>query len=65
MGQDNILSILTRNRRKWFSCSKILPLSGCSPQSTKKSFSRVVKFKNVYGVEVRVSKRNKFFIRVK
>ena len=64
MSQNNILDILRSNKKKWFTSKSIVLITSQSPQSTKKSISRIIKFKLVYGVEVKKGKRNKSFIRM-
>jgi predicted transcriptional regulator len=63
MSQDNILSFLRKNRRKWYSVKDLSPLLNVSDSSLSHSLSRLVKYSSMYNVRVKKGKRNKQFIR--
>ena len=63
MSQDFILDILKKNKKKWFSKRDLIPIVPFNKSCTSRSISRIVKFKNSYGVKVKKGKRNTNFIR--
>jgi hypothetical protein len=63
MSQDSIIDILKKNRRKWFSASSLKGLTDCNDSNVVRNVSRIVKYKSVYGVEVKKGKKRKNFIR--
>ena len=64
MSQDSIIDILKKNRKKWFSASDFKGKIDCNDVNIVRNVSRIVKYKNVYGIRVKKGKRNKNFIRL-
>lgn len=65
MAQDHILMLLKKYRGSWFSAKDFSKELGINKVSASKNVSRIVKFKDMYGVDVRSGKFRKFLIRLK
>lgn len=65
MAQDRILMLLKKYRGNWFSAKDFSKEFGINNVSASNNVSRIIKFKDIYGVDVRKGKFRKYFIRLK
>lgn len=65
MSQDLLLDICKKNKGIWFSKKKLKPLVPFNQPSLVRSMSKLIKYKDLYKIEVKKGKRNKQFIRIK
>lgn len=63
MSQDDIFKLMRKCPKMWFSVNDLNKNLCINRQSISKNVSSIIKFKNIYGVRVKTSKRNERFIR--
>jgi hypothetical protein len=63
MSQDNILTFLRNNKKKWFSRNDLKIVSGCSNSCLTKNMRSLVKYSSCYNLKVKKGKRRKIFLR--